>query len=231
MMSQAMEYGVDAQQALARAEAEARALGHGYIGQEHLLIALWHVEEGPVAAVRAQFGLSPERLRDAIKALVMAGSGQASSDLSYTPRLAQALRFAADEAKGAGQAPIAAIHLLCGLILEGTGVGAGVLQSLGVTIEHVRETYRPLPFGVAAMQAAMTAELVEQDRGIKRYLFAMPMTLYQEVQELADRQHTNVADLLRRFTRLGLLAARLQDSPNASLIIRDGATEQRILLL
>jgi hypothetical protein len=74
-------------------------------------------------------------------------------------------------------------------------------------------------------------DALDQDRGVKRYLLAMPNGLFQEVQALADRQHTNVADLLRRFTRLGLLAARIQETPGAALVIREGDTEQRLLLL
>jgi len=231
MLDQLGDYAPDARQALTRAEAEARAMQHGYIGQEHLLIALLQVEDGPVSAIRDQFGLSASRIREAIKALVMAGTRPSEAEIGFTPRLTQALRFAADEAKAAGQLPTNAVHLLCGLLLEGTGVGAGVLQSVGVTLESVRAAYRPLPFGVAALRAAMATELVEQDRGIKRYLLTMPVGLYQEVQDLADRQHTNVADLLRRFTRLGLLAARIQETPGATLIIREGDTEQRLLLL
>lgn len=230
MSDQLEDFAPDAQQALTRAQDEARAMGHDYIGQEHLLVALFHLEEGPVAAIRDQIGVSAARVREAIKTMIGVRSQPVSGEIGFTPRLKQALRFATDEAKAAGQAPPNAAHLLCGLLLEGTGVGAGMLQSFGVTLEQVREAYRPKPFGVAAMQAAM-AELVEQDRGVKRYLLTMPAGLFQDVQELADRQHTNVADLLRRFTRLGLLAARIQETPGAALIIREGDNEQRLLLL
>lgn len=181
-------------------------------------------------AIRDQYGLSAARVREVIKTAVGPGLRPAEGEIGVTPRLKQALRFAVDEAKAAGQSPANAAHLLCGLLLEGTGVGAGMLQSFGVTVERVREAYRPGAFGVRAVQAAM-AELVEQDRGIKRYLLTMPAGLFQEVQDLADRQQTNVADLLRRFTRLGLLAARIQETPGAALIIREGDTEQRVLLL
>ena len=45
-----------------------------------------------------------------------------------------------------------------------------------------------------------------------------------------ERQHTSVVELLRRFTRLGLLATQLQERPDAALIIREGGTERQILL-
>jgi hypothetical protein len=230
MADQSGDYAPDARQVLAGAEAEARAMRHGYIGQEHLLLALLGTEEGPVAAILGQFGVSAGKIREAVVALVPPGTRVPEGELPLTPRLKQALRLAADEAATAGQSPPGAAHLLCGLLLEGTGVGAGVLQSLGATLERVRATYRPLPFDVAATQAAMT-DMFEQDRGVKRYLLALPVGLYQEVQDLADRQHTNVADLLRRFTRLGLLATRIQETPGAALVIREGDAEQRVLLL
>lgn len=83
--------------------------------------------------------------------------------------------------------------------------------------------------------AATSASLLPSPRLILwpacRGAISRSSDLFQEVQDLADRQHTNVVDPLRRFTRLGLLAARKQETPGAALIIREGETEQRVLLL
>ncbi len=65
----------------------------------------------------------------------------------------------------------------------------------------------------------------------KRYNFVLPEELYQELQALADRRHTTVVDLLRRFVKLGLLVAKAEESPDTGFFIRKGDEEQRLLLL
>ncbi len=66
---------------------------------------------------------------------------------------------------------------------------------------------------------------------VKRYNLALPGELYDQIQLLAERKHTTVLDLLRRFIKLGLLAAKLDDDPDAALIIRQGNTEREIVLV
>ena len=230
MDDRAVDLAPDAQQAFGLAEAEARAFQHNYLGQEHLLLGLLALTEGPVPDLRERLGLSPEKVREAITRLIGRGATPVEGELGMSPRLKRAVQLAVDEAKAQGQSLASGAHLLCGLLLEGAGVGAGVLQSFGITVEQVREIIRPQPLTVRAAKDALS-EMVAQDRGLKRYLLTLPADLFQEVQDLADRQQTNVAELLRRFTRLGLLAARLQETPGAALIIREGDTEQRVLLL
>jgi hypothetical protein len=65
----------------------------------------------------------------------------------------------------------------------------------------------------------------------KRYTLVLPEELFVEVQELADKRQTTVVDLLRRFIKLGLLAARIEEIPGSALIIREGDTERQILLI
>jgi len=65
----------------------------------------------------------------------------------------------------------------------------------------------------------------------RRYNLALPGDLYDELQKLAEKNGTSIVEMLRRFIRLGLLAARLQEDPNSALLIRDGDTETRVLLL
>jgi len=230
MAEQFAEFTSDAQHAFSLAEAEARALSHNYIGQEHLLLGLFELEHGPMPALRDRLGISPEKVREGVMVLIGPGAQPLQGELGMTPRLKRAVQLAADEAKVERQSLTSSAHLLCGLLLEGTGVGAGVLQSFGVTVEQVREFIRPQPLMMRAAKEALS-EWADQNRGLKRYLLTLPVDLFQEVQELAERQQTNVADLLRRFTRLGLLATRIQETPGSALIIREGDSEQRILLL
>ena len=67
--------------------------------------------------------------------------------------------------------------------------------------------------------------------GLKRYNLVLPEDLFTALQELADQRQTTVVDLIRRFIKLGLIAAKVEDTPGAALIIREGDTEQRIILL
>ena len=65
------------------------------------------------------------------------------------------------------------------------------------------------------------------ETGVKRYNLVLPEALFNEVQKIADAEHTTVVDLLRRFIKLGLLATQ----PNVTLIIREGGRERELLLL
>lgn len=65
----------------------------------------------------------------------------------------------------------------------------------------------------------------------KRYNLAIPEELFKEVEQLAAKEQTTVVDLLRRFIKLGLLTTRLQESPDAALIIRQGNTERQLVIL
>lgn len=76
----------------------------------------------------------------------------------------------------------------------------------------------------------MTAE-VEKLPAVKRYNIVLPEALYTEVQRIADQKHEPVVDLLRRFIKLGILAAQLQETPGSALLIREGDSEREILII
>ena len=65
----------------------------------------------------------------------------------------------------------------------------------------------------------------------KRYNLVLPEELMNEVQTVADRHHTTVLEVLRRFVKLGLLVARAEQSPDKEFVLREGDKEQRLLLL
>ena len=65
----------------------------------------------------------------------------------------------------------------------------------------------------------------------KRYNLVLPEELFNEVQTVADRHHTTVLEVLRRFIKLGLLVAQAEESPDTAFLIRKGNEEQRLLLL
>lgn len=66
---------------------------------------------------------------------------------------------------------------------------------------------------------------------MKRYNLALPEVVFQEIQAIADARGVSVVDVLRGFIKLGLLAVQIENTPDASLVYREGDREQRIILL
>lgn len=65
----------------------------------------------------------------------------------------------------------------------------------------------------------------------KLYNLALPATVYADIQAVAERRKTTVAELIRRFIKLGLIVDRLEETPGAALVLREGASEREVLLL
>jgi ATP-dependent Clp protease ATP-binding subunit ClpA len=237
---------------LALAEEEARALQHNYIGQEHLLLGLVRVEDGVAARVLAGLTVTPDKVRNAVLYIVGPGSTTTAGEIGLTPKAKRAIELAAQQAQRLNHAYVGTEHLLLGILGEGTGIGAGVLTSLGVTVESVREgiirviahsdpserdapsmPQSPDPAETAAHLRLDTwvAQWQERERASKRYSLVLPESLYQEVQELSDREQTTVVEVMRRFIKLGLLATRIQETPDASIVIREGGRERELLIL
>lgn len=65
----------------------------------------------------------------------------------------------------------------------------------------------------------------------KRYSLVMPEELSDELQRLADERGSTVAELLRRFVKLGILAAKVERAPDGALLIREGERERELVLI
>ena len=89
----------------------------------------------------------------------------------------------------------------------------------------------PDPSDATPVHAPSARSLPPRTPGLKRYSLVLPEDLFTAIQALADQRQTTVVDLIRRFIKLGLIAAKIEDTPGAALIIRDRDTEQRIILL
>lgn len=128
-----------AQQVMVAAEEEARRLGHQVVGTEHLLLGLMREGDELATKVFTDLGLQTEQVSSGIEALV--GTGQPGSDVKgYSARVKKVLEIALYEARVHGLPAIDTEHLFIGLLREGTGVAAKVLESLGVNLEQVRES-------------------------------------------------------------------------------------------
>jgi ATP-dependent Clp protease ATP-binding subunit ClpC len=125
-----------ASQLLDGAAEEAARLGHGYVGTEHLVLAL---TRPPHDAALARFGIDLTGVHGSIAGAVPTGTERAiaAPDRPYTSRTRNALTLAADSARERGQVSVDVPHLLVGLLREGWGIGAQVLHHHGLTLERV----------------------------------------------------------------------------------------------
>ena len=131
-------FSVDAREAMVRAQEEAGALNHSYIGTEHLLLGVFRAEDGLGARLLASVGADLEHVRHSIEVLVGTGESAHAPPLPVTPRLKKVLELARQEAKRLHSTHVRSEHLLLGLAREGGGLAARMLAEFGVGYEHVR---------------------------------------------------------------------------------------------
>jgi ATP-dependent Clp protease ATP-binding subunit ClpA len=127
-----------ARQVVVRAQEEAARLEHGYIGTEHLLLALIGDEDGLAGRVLASLDVSVEPCRAVVARLVGAGDNALPGQLPFTSRVRTVLELSLREALSLKHDHIATEHVLLGLIREGQGVGIRLLLDLGVDPASVR---------------------------------------------------------------------------------------------
>jgi hypothetical protein len=127
-----------ARSVLALAQEEARNFNHNYIGTEHLLLGLIREGEGVAAKVLTNLGIELEKVRQAVEFTIGRGNQSPDGELGLTPRSRKVIELAVEEARNLGHHYIGTEHLLLGLVREGEGIAAGVLESLGATMKKVR---------------------------------------------------------------------------------------------
>ena len=134
-----------ARRVLRNAQEEAQRFQHNYIGTEHLLLGLVSEGDGVGAKVLANLGISLDKVRGSIEFIIGRGDRIVLGEIGLTPRAKKVIELAVDEARRLNHHYIGTEHILLGLVREGEGIGAGVLESLGAGIENVRtETTRVL---------------------------------------------------------------------------------------
>jgi len=138
-----------ARRVLTIAQEEAQQLNQNYIGTEHILLGLVREEEGVAAKVLTNLGAGLNKVRSAVEFISRRSERPGTGETGLTPRAKKVIELAIDEARQLGHSYIGTEHLLLGLLRGGEGVAAGVLDSLGVTLERARaETTHTLSQGV-----------------------------------------------------------------------------------
>jgi hypothetical protein len=165
-------------------------------------------------------------------------------DLPRSARTRKVLDLAAGEGKRLGHSFIGPEHLLLGLLREGGGIQQRLLTQAGVTLDSARAAIvavlsqappaeaGPKRFNVVLDDSvAFLPQAPPAETGLKRFNVVLPDDLFREMQDLADRRHTSVVELMRRFCRLGLLVTRASETAGSAFILRDGDRERELLLL
>ena len=120
------------------AQEEARRLGHNFVGTEQILLGLIGEATGVAAKVLKSMGVTLKDARVEVEKVIGRGSGFVAVEIPFTPRAKRVLELSLEEARQLGHNYIGTEHLLLGLIREGEGVAARVLENLGVDLAKVR---------------------------------------------------------------------------------------------
>jgi len=154
MASRFEKFSERARRVLSLAQEEAQRFNHNYIGTEHILLGLVRETDGVAARVLSSLGVELSKVRSAVEFIIGRGERPSPGDIGLTPRAKKVIELAVDEARRLSHHYIGTEHLLIGIMREGEGVAAGVLESLGVSLDKVRaETTRILNQSVSQGQS------------------------------------------------------------------------------
>ncbi len=139
------------------AQEEARRLGHNFVGTEQVLLGLIGEGTGVAAKTLKAMGVTLKDARVEVEKIIGRGSGFVAVEIPFTPRAKRVLELSWDEARQLGHNYIGTEHLLLGLIREGEGVAARVLENLGVDLNKIRSNVIKMLGETKPTQAASTS--------------------------------------------------------------------------
>lgn len=127
-----------AKKVLTLAQEEAERSHHSYIGTEHLLLGLLREGEGIAARVLNNLGVEIDRVRSTIESVLGRNERIIIQQIIPTSRVKKVIEISFEEARRMGNNYVGTEHLLLGLLIEGEGIAAHVLDDLGANLEKVR---------------------------------------------------------------------------------------------
>ena len=204
------------------AQEEARALGHQYIGTEHILLGLLREQEGMAARALGSLDITIEGVRGQVVRMVGSGEEVTSGQIPFTQRAKKVLERALRESLSLGHNYIGTEHILLGLISEDAGVvfrtrpdpvsdreehegvAVRVLHDLGVDAERIRnEVIRLISSPEARPYAVSRASEVSSETSMNVNPSAIVRRLLMSATARAlhgGRSEVDVADLLLALT-------------------------------
>jgi len=132
------------------AQEEARMLRHNRIGTEHLLLGLIQVDDGVAAQALESLGISLAAVREQVEETIGQGRRVPPVNIPYAPQAKKVLDMSLREALALGHHTIGTEHILLGLIRDGEGPAAQVLDTLGADLIGVRQQVLRLLHDAAA---------------------------------------------------------------------------------
>jgi ATP-dependent Clp protease ATP-binding subunit ClpA len=203
-----------ASKVLRLAREEAQRFNHNYIGTEHLLLGLVREGEGVAAKVLSNLGVDLNEVRSAVEFIIGRGDRIVLGEIGLTPRARKAIGLAVDEARRLNHHYIGTEHLLLGLVREGEGIAAGVLESLGVNLEKVRtQTIQVLSTASDTFQAAskdVSRSMEEATGALKEAIKELEAILNEKEAAILQQEYELAADLRDREVKLRDVIARLE---------------------
>ena len=139
MASRFEKFSERARRVLALAQEEATQFNHNYIGTEHILLGLIRESEGVAAKVLVNLKADTQKIRSAVEFIIGKGDKPTTGEIGLTPRAKKVIELAVDEARKQSHHYIGTEHLLIGLMREGDGIGANVLESLELSLDVIRD--------------------------------------------------------------------------------------------
>ena len=191
-----------ARKVLSLAHEEAQRFQHNYIGTEHLLLGLVREGEGVAAKVLSNLGVELNKVRSAVEAMVGRGDRIVLGQIGLTPRAQKVIELAVDEAHRLNHHYIGTEHLLLGLVREGDGIAAQVLQSLGVNLVKVRtQTIQVLSQPGRPQKMEASSQLRDALKALDIILREKEAALQQQEYGLAAELRACEVELRERIAR------------------------------
>ena len=172
-----------ARRVIVLAQQEARLLGHGYIGTEHLLLGLLADGGGTAAQALESLGVTLEAAREQVREMVGEGQQPQQGHIPFTPRAKRVLELSLREALNLGDDHIGTEHLLLGLLAEADDVGAQIVARLGASPRAIRDKVIELT-GVVPDPAALEMRSWTRSARIR----GVPLSDVRELLASVDRR-------------------------------------------
>ena len=167
MTSRFEKFSERARRVLSLAQEEAKRFNHTHIDTEHILLGLLKEKEGVAATVLVNLGVDLSKAITAVEFIISKRDKSGSGEIGLTPRAKKVIELAVDEARRLNHNYIGTEHLLIGLLREGEGVAAGVLESLQVNLDNLREQTERVLEEVFQQSQSVSSSYSTQNTGSK----------------------------------------------------------------
>lgn len=128
-----------ARQVLNKAQESAIALGHNYVGTEHILLGLMSVTDSVAAKAIEGQGITIEQVVEKIESLIGTNNGNGYGLQDFTPRSKRVVDLSVQEAMKMGTGYVGTEHILLALMEQQDCIAVKILVSLGVSPQRLYE--------------------------------------------------------------------------------------------